>query len=288
MKKIFKKIYYIAGTIYRGLIGIYHNNFDKCPAINSKITSFSIGNSVQKKIIKCYKIGNDDKKILFVGGIHGNETGTVKLACYVANWFYDKNAVETRLACPQDKHRCLVSTGNITLFIISCLNPDGYELAKKNPDYFHRGKVGRFNANNVDLNRNFPSQNFKQKSVWKTGKDYSEKSQEIFCGEFGGSEPETRALIDFINKEDIKNLIIWHNLGSDVIINENDEVAKKWAETYYQYSKFKIRNFFKLSGSAAEWCRENDIHYMTVEGSSRWGSDWKRQRKSIENILKCV
>ncbi len=300
MKKIIKKIYYIGGTIYRGLIGIFHNTFDKCEKINSEIESRGLGIVVGKSVggrnIFCYKIifitstgsfvANSKrpapqdriKKILIVGGIHGNEVGTVKLAKKIVNYYFNK-APAKRLE-PTDKNL------NIELFIIPVLNIDGYTKAIKNPDYFYRGKVGRFNSNNVDLNRNFPTKNFQSKSVWKTGKNYSEKSQEVFCGEFGASELETKSLINFIKKENIQNLIMLHNVGKDVMINKDDKVAENWARIYNKYSKFKKRFDMNLDGGASDWARENKIHFIAVEGSSRWGSDWARQGNAIFEILK--
>ena len=267
MKNLFFKIKYFFGTIYRGMIGRYHNSFDKTPAINSNVESFVIGKSGEGREIKVYKIGDRGGKILFVAGIHGNEIGTVKLAHYIINFFNDFNDF------------------NGVLYVILCLNPDGYERALKNPDYAHRGRIGRFNANDVDLNRNFPTKNFQPNSEWGFGRDYSDEKIKIFCGEFGGSEKETQALINFIKSENIENLIMLHNAGKDVVYNQSDETAKNWAEIYHKITKFKIRTNLNYSGGVAEWAKENNIHYLTVEGGSRWGSDWQRQRQAIEKII---
>lgn len=276
MKNLFFKIKYFFGTIYRGMIGRCHNAFDKAPEIDSGIENFVIGKSEEGREIKGYKIGSAEKKILFVAGIHGNEVGTVKLARKIINYFYEFG---------RDALQC-VSTRNIILYVIPCLNPDGYNLALKNPDYRHRGRIGRFNVNGVDLNRNFPTKNFKKYSEWGFGRDYNDEKIKIFCGEFGGSEKETQALINFIKSENIQNLIIFHNAGKDVVYNSGDEIAKDWAETYHKFAKFKIRTNLNYSGGAAEWARENNIHYLTVEGGSRWGSDWKRQKRAIEKIMR--
>jgi len=284
---IFYQLKYFFGTIYRGLIGRYHNAFDKVPEINKEVENFVIGKSVGEKEIKVYRISGknmgsltpsgvrDDialKKMLFVAGIHGNEVGTVKLAQHIINYFYD-------IFCRGEKFFAH------TIYVIPCLNPDGYEISLKNPDYAHRGNVGRFNKNGVDLNRNFPTKNWQSRSDWGFGTNYNDKHFEVFCGASAGSEQETQTLITFIKQENIENLIMLHNAGKDVIYNQGDEVAKNWAEIYNKFSKFKIRTDLGYSGSVAEWAMENNVHYLTVEGSSRWGSDWRRQKKAIEEIL---
>ncbi|MFH1456737.1 MAG: M14 family zinc carboxypeptidase, partial [Patescibacteria group bacterium] len=154
MKKLFKKIYYICGTVYRGIIGAWHNLVNREQDIVKNIKKEVIGKSVKNKEILAYSIGHGDKKLLIVGGIHGNEIGTVKLAKKIIGWSY--------------KNCSGLKTG---VTVIPVLNIEGYEKAKQNLDYIHRGKIGRFNANSVDLNRNFPAQNFKQYSEWGIGKN---------------------------------------------------------------------------------------------------------------------
>lgn len=268
---LLKKIKYFFGTIFRGLIGMWQNFMDKAPGVYGNTKWFSIGDSRKGKDIRCYKVGNGIKKVMIVGGIHGNEVGTVKLAQNIINWFGRNKDLKA----------------GITLFVIPVLNPDGYHLALKNPDYFGRGRVGRFNIKNVDLNRNFPTKNFKQKSVWKMGKNY-EDEWEVYCGEQGGSEPEVKVLINLIKQENIKNLIMLHNVGKDMVVNKNDKIAEKWAAIYQKFTKFKPGYSANLSGTALEWARENNINYMSIEGSSRWGSDWSKQRKAMTGVLNYI
>jgi len=301
MFKLFYKIKYFFGTIYRGLIGRSHNAFDQAPEINKDVENFVIGKSEEGREIRVYKIGSQSmrsldssdsalpagvardklKKILFVAGIHGNEVGTVKLAGNIINYFFN---VTPSFSSDESDLKAGV-TKDHTLYVIPCLNPDGYERALKNPDYAHRGRVGRNNSRGVDLNRNFLTQNFQKNSEWGFGRNYGDEKIAAYCGEFGGSERETQALIKFIKQENIQNLIMLHNAGKDVVYNSGDQVAKKWAEIYNKFTKFKIRTDLNYSGGVAEWAKENNIHYLTVEGSSRWGSDWKKQKRAIEEIL---
>ena len=130
-----------------------------------------------------------------MAGVHGNEVGTVKLATKILNYL---NLNKEKIGWSQ-------------VFVIPCLNLDGYQRAKKNPDYVHRGKAGRLNANQVDLNRNFIDQ----------------------------TESEIKALINFIKQEDIKNIIALHSVESKIFIDPDrqSEIENKWAEIYKKFAK---------------------------------------------------
>ena len=267
MKKYLKALKRIAA-------GFIDKNFEFVSEI-SRAQKFGIGASVKGEPLTCFKIGNGATKILFVSAIHGNEIGTVKLAHNIGRWFFQN----------KDNFK------NLTLFVIPHLNPDGYKRALKSPDYKNGGQVGRFNANSVDLNRNFDTKNFTKESVWSFGKNYS-KTREVFCGECGNSEPETKALTDFIKSQDIKILFILHSVGLDVMPG-HDELSQKLARAYAQKANFRlvtegeIANL-KQTGTARDWCEENNISYIEVEASQRYGSDWQRQKEAIKLIFKIL
>lgn len=255
------------GVIKRGVLGFFQNNFIKPPQIPKTLKPISIGTSVKGNEIQCFKIGNGKIKILYAFGIHGNEVGTVKLAHYFLDWLH-KN----------------FNNDQYTIFVIPCINPDEYNSACQQPEYFKGGKTGRFNGNNVDLNRNFDTPSFKQKSKWSFGKNYSEKT-DIYCGRHGGSEPEIKALTSFIKNEKIQVLFMYHNAGKDVMPNSS-KLAQKLAKIYSDKTDFQLikKGHWKdlqQTGTAAEWCDINNVAYIEIEGSTRWGSDWNKQKKAI-------
>jgi hypothetical protein len=90
-----------------------------------------IGTSVKGAPIRELTVGHGPRRVLFVGGIHGDEpegalTTTELPAAFIAAGLVDA----------------------VTLTIIEDINPDG------------RSAGTRENANGVDVNRNFPASNF--------------------------------------------------------------------------------------------------------------------------------
>ncbi len=256
--------------IIKSILGIVQNNFERVSTIPETAQRNVIGNSVKNQPIVCYKLGTGSKKVLFASAIHGNEVGTVKLAYKLLNSLSQNQAYLTKY----------------TFCIIPVLNPDGYALALSQPDYINGGKMGRFNAHNVDLNRNFATRSFTSQAAWNQGKDYSIK-QQVFAGDKGNSEPETLALTDFILKEKIELLFMFHNVGKDVA----GSIASSYsAKLFSDKTGFKLISEeewkkFEQTGTAKEWCDEHAIKYLEIEAPTRWGSAWNLIKPGIESVL---
>ncbi|AOW15269.1 murein peptide amidase A [Hydrogenophaga crassostreae] len=105
-------------------------------------------------------------RVLVIGAIHGDELSSAALALH---WI--KNAVET----PSNAH----------WRFIPALNPDG----------LLRRPASRMNANGVDLNRNFPTPNWKRdaKEYWE---NRTRKDPRRWPGPNPLSEPESRYFYD--------------------------------------------------------------------------------------------
>ena len=268
MKKLLKTIWKIKRTIF----WFYQNKVDKIPKISKEIEKIIIWKSIEWRDIECLKIWNWKTKILYTSLIHWNEVWTVKLAYNIIDWLHTNKS----------------KLNNYTVFIIPCLNPDWYNLAIKNPDYFNWWKIGRFNANNIDLNRNFNTNSFTQKSIWSFWENYQENI-EVYCWKSWNSEPETKAFTDFIKSNGISVLFMFHNAWKDVMWN-NSEFSQKIAKTYSKKTWFKyLSNEYweklKQTWTAKEWCDENNISYIEVEGSNIYWSDWNVQREAIKETF---
>lgn len=263
------------GKVVRASQGFITNRRNGYKNIPKNVFRRTIGTSIDGKTIDVYKVGDGKSKILITAGIHGNEVGTVKLANEIINWL----------------HTSTLKGQDYTFYIIPCVNPDGFEKAREEPGYFSGGKVGRFNSNNVDLNRNFDTPSFESDAKWNYGKNYSQ-SRDVFAGKKPFSEPETKALKDFIEESDLDVWISLHNAGKDVA-SSKDPLAQKLAKVFADESNYKLYSDnewldFKQTGTAKEWSELQNISYIEIEGSNRWSSDWPTLKPAFEKMIKSI
>lgn len=134
-----------------------------------------IGTSLRGRPIRLETFGAGRRRILLLGGVHGNEYGTPVVMAFLR---YVR------------AHPSVVPSGT-QLDVVACVNPDGY------------AKRRRTNAHNVDINRNFPSRN------WSRKRNRSGASP----GARPGSEPETRALLALLESRRYVRVVSLHSRG---------------------------------------------------------------------------
>src|SRR5688572_1716152 len=148
-----------------------------------------IGYSVSGRPIEVYAFGNGPNQRMIVAGIHGGyEWNTIALADELILYINENPDV-----IPDD----------VTLYILRNLNPDG--------DARDHGYDGRVNDHGVDLNRNFPTNwaaTWNRNGCWNYGPTTG--------GTGPGSEPETRALMIFLQSHKIQALISYHSAALGV------------------------------------------------------------------------
>ena len=110
-----------------------------------------------------------DTKVLLFSGIHGDEFSAVSI---IFKWL-------KFLKADQENSEL----GNIHWRIVPVLNPDGL----LQPD----GQSKRMNANNVDLNRNFPTPDWEADAI-KYWQERTGSNERRYPGQSGGSEIETK------------------------------------------------------------------------------------------------
>ncbi len=137
-----------------------------------------------------------------------------------------------------------------TLFI-PCLNPDGLQLNR------------RTNANNVDINRNFPTKNWGKNEGDNATCD--DETTNYFGGKSAGGEIETRFLIDTINKYTPSLVMTIH--APYKVVNY-DGPAKEIAEKISDIIKYPVEASigYPTPGSFGTWAGvERNIPTITLE-----------------------
>ncbi len=238
---------------------------DKKPEDNKKtkqkaIEQTVIGQSVKGKDIVAYRFGTGPDKLLFIGGVHGGySAGTIDLS-YKTIEYLTENITDI----PK----------NLTITVIPTLNQDGL---KKN------GVEGRFNANNVDLNRNFDC-NWSATSKWRD-KTVSGGSKEF-------SEPETAALRDFVLNYQPKAAIVWFAAEGKVYPASCGEDPKEetlnLTKIFAEASGYKTGNRFsayEITGDMADWMADEGITAISVLLDSHDKPEWNKNKAGIEAVI---
>lgn len=247
------------------------------PKIIEKIET--IGASVEGRKIESYTYGSGEKHLVFVGGMHGGYEWNSVLLSYQ---FIDYLKVNSELVSTSTK-----------ITVIPALNPDGvYKVVGKEgvftkTDVSTSTKVlasGRFNANSVDLNRNFDCK-WKPESSWQNKKVSAGKS--VF------SEPEAKALRDFVLKnKDIKAVIFWHSKANTVYGSECEagilpttlSIMNIYANAagYLKVPKF---DSYPITGDAEGWLASINIPAITVELKTHEDTEWSKNLAGIKDLL---
>ena len=162
---------------------------------------------------------NNDKKILIIGVFHGDEP----LGEVFINSYLEKSQ----------------KVGKNSLYFIPKLNPSGK----------------RKNINNVDLNRNFPTKN------WKP----IQKESDYFGGTSPASENETKFLINLIDKNKFSAIITIHAPYKTV---NYDGPAQDLAQKISEIIGYPTSNDigYPTPGSFGTYCGvERNIPTITLE-----------------------
>lgn len=138
--------------------------------INSKIPWEKFAVSVENLDILLYETGNGENTTLILGGFHGNERLGAELVFEFAKYLSENIQTDAKVV------------------LVPLVNPDGLLRNK------------RFNKNNTDINRNFPTKNW----------GMTTNSFMLQPGTAPASEPETRAVIEIVKRYQPDKIISVH------------------------------------------------------------------------------
>ena len=236
-----------------------------------------IGRSVEDREIEVYEFGHGSTTLLFVGGIHGGYEWNSVLLAYQ---FIDHVKANPGLV-PDD----------IKIGVIPNANPDGVVAVVGKEGRFASADipesadtaVGRFNANKVDLNRNFDCK-WQPESSWR--------GQTVSAGTAAFSEPEAATLRDYILKAQPAAVTFWHSKANNVYASECEEgvlpVTLDIMQTYADaasYGAVPVFDAYPITGDAEGWLASIGIPAITVELSTHETLDWERNLAGVKALV---
>lgn len=134
---------------------------------------------------------------------------------------------------------------------ILCANPDGMTLGT------------RGNANGVDLNRNFKTQNFSTEKVGSRSVLESPRDTLLSPGSFAESEPETQALVSLIESLKPASIVSMHAPLACVDAPKKTKLVENLMDAFNLPWLPDIG--YKTPGSLGTWCGEHGVDCVTLE-----------------------
>lgn len=323
-------------TAYSNLLLKHHNYQEmhqylleltqKCPSITKL---YSIGKSVEGRNLWVLEISENPGKhqlmkpeFKYVANMHGNEVVGRELLLHLArllceNYVASREEQELKSTKPSGLKFVKKLLEQTRIHLMPSMNPDGYEKAEVGCVYEKPSKRGRLNANNVDLNRNFPD-------LFRRNKQDS------------STQPEVRAVmawsksIPFVLSANLHGGALVASFGYDGNVNGTDSpgfngtpdnevfnfLANRYAQShpymtnnqmcYDECTKYHLEifengitngaNWYPLYGGMQDWMYEhtNDFEITVEVGCNQYppantlGQYWFFNKRSLLNYMKSV
>jgi len=238
-----------------------------------------IGKSADGNDIVAYHFGDGDTELMFIGGIHGGYSWNTALVSFeMIDWL---------------KKNPNVVPKNVTVTVIPVLNPDGLDKVTGTTGKFAASQVnnstairtsGRFNDNEVDLNRNFDCE-WKSVGTWR--------DQEVSGGDKPFSEPESQAIGTYVNANKPSAIVTWYSAAGGVyasnckngILPETLTLTNLYADAS-KYPAHEDFNYYEITGDMVNWFASKKIPAISVLLTSHDKTEWTKNQAGIEAVLK--
>ncbi len=238
-----------------------------------------IGKSVEGRDITAYHYGTGSTELLFVGGIHGGYEWNTALVSY--------SLMDYLKAKPE------VVPANVKVTVIPVLNPDGlfktvgttspFTIASV-PSSQDKQIAGRFNANEVDLNRNFDCD-------WQANGKWQNRT--VSGGANAFSEPESQAIKNYVETNTPTAVVVWYSSAGGVfssschngVSTETTQLTKMFAQAS-GYPAHESFNFYEITGDMVNWFAKMNVPAISVLLTNHTDIEWSKNQAGVDSLLK--
>ncbi len=241
-------------------------------------TKTVLGQSVEGRDIVAYHYGEGAKELLLVGGIHGGyEWNTSALAYEVMDYL-----AANPTAVP----------AGLKVSVIPALNPDGLFKTVGTTERFTKEQVpagqdatvpGRFNANKVDLNRNFDC-DWQAEGKWQ--------NKVVSGGTAAFSEPESLAIKNYVEASKPAAVVVYYSAAGGVfasnchggVLPETLALTNEYAKAsgYPAYREF---NFYEITGDMVNWLAKMNIPAISVLLTNHTDTEFSKNKLGLEALF---
>jgi murein DD-endopeptidase MepM/ murein hydrolase activator NlpD len=226
-----------------------------------------IGYSVEGRPITAYRVGSGAIKVALIGDIHGAyEANTHLLAQQLLDYFQ---------AHPDEV------PANVSLWIVPTMNPDGLETGH------------RWNANEVDLNRNADTDlDGCGRNDWSPDAYGPEGQQPGSGGSFPFSEPEARAIHGFLGDASIA--VFYHSAAEAIFIDtcQRHIPTARLADALSLGSGYPVPEEgwagYPVTGDFGDYLAGEGVAAVTVELTGREDPEFERNLGGVRSLLDAV
>jgi hypothetical protein len=142
---------------------------------------------------------------------------------------------------------------------------------------------GRFNDNNVDLNRNFDC-DWRASGTWQ--------NRTVSGGSKAFSEPESQALRNYVNASTPTAVVVWYSAAGGVyssncyngVLPETKTITNLYA-TASGYPPHETFDYYEITGDAVNWLAKMNIPAISVLLTTHEDMEWEKNKKGIEALL---
>ncbi len=251
---------------------------DEAVVSDERGSTTRIGDSVEGRPITAYHFGTGEKEVLFLGGIHGGYSWNTANVAYELIEYLRENPS----AVPP----------KVTVTVIPVLNPDGLVSVAGKYEGITRADVpqalesrvsSRFNAHTVDINRNFDCE-WQEQATWQ--------NRTVSGGSAPFSEPESRAIRDYVLQSDPAAAVVWYSAYGGVFSsncrNGVSAETKALTQTFAKasgYPAYEEFDFYEITGDMVNWFAKNDIPGISVLLADHEATDWLKNKAGIDALL---